>query len=301
MEANARMILRRILSVCRVPICVFIVAVLMDRMAPLRAAEAQARPPCIAIIDDVSNPTELKRHGIVPATPEVLTYFYNTFAANNISCTLEYLPIRQQAARAIPVVVEVPVFKEEPPPPPERGLKLPQLQITWKVYRDKKAAYDERLAAFQSTRDENRDQFVQKCLDALIAAEDEVIALQKKGAYAASDVEGTLLSAVSIMKTLRTSAGVLVLNTDLNDQVTHRRPRMSPFRDDELPPDIIRAIVLCNSSYRPDASPLLSKTPIGKYHAQTLKTAVDLVASLLSAVKATSSATPTKNSHASHD
>lgn len=240
----------------------------------------------IVFIDDVSSPLELKKQGIEPHDPEALAHAFDAIAAKNIPVTLVYLPIRQVAAQAVPVVIEIPVLKDEPPVPPERGLKLPDLQKAYKIYREAKAAYDERLALIESQREEARQKFITKSLDALAAAEGEITGLRRNHAtYRASDVVGTIQNAIATAKTIRSSGVVLVLNTDLIDEPGHRRSRTAPFNDEELPPALIRALLFVNTSFKPDAGSLISKTTIPKQHAQSLKGASELVANLLPGIK----------------
>jgi hypothetical protein len=248
------------------------------------AADATAKPG-VVFIDDVSS-SQLKQHGIEAFDPEGLARAFDTLAGNKAGCTILYVPVRQQAFRAIPVIVYIPQNMEEPPAPPERGLKLPDLQKAWLAFRQAKASYDERLQAVEAQREEVRQRFILKSLDALANAEAEVLSLRRgRGNYRASDIEGTILSAIATAKTLRCSSLVVVLNTDLDDAPTHRRARKTPFTEEELPPDLVRALVLVNTSFKPDASALISKTTIAKHHAVSLKGATDLVATLLADIK----------------
>ena len=120
----------------------------------------------------------------------------------------------------------------------------------------------------------------------LSGAEAEVAALRRShGSYQASDMEGAILSTISTARTLRCSSVIMVLNTDLLDEPTHRRARKTPFTEEELSPSLVRGLVLVNTSFRPDSAPLISKTPIPKHHALSLKAASDLVANLLPGIK----------------
>lgn len=255
--------------------------------SPLAACAAESRPkPCVIFIDDVSSPSQLNQHGIAPFDPEHLAYAFDALGAKNTPCMLLYLVVRQDASRAIPVIMDVPVNQEDPPAPPEKGMKLPDLQKAWVAYRQAKAAYDERNQEFEGRREEARQQFIMKGLDALANAEAEASALRRShSGYRAGDIEGTILSAISTAKTLRSSSILLVLNTDLVDSPSHRRARKSAFTEEELPPDLVHGLVLVNTSFRPDSSPLISKTTIPKHHAPSLKAVSDLVANLLPNIK----------------
>jgi len=249
-------------------------------------ADTMGPKPCVVFIDDISSPAELKQHGIEPFDPEGLAYAFDAISAKNTACNLIYVPVRQEASRAVPVIIEVPVNREVPPSLPEKGLKLPDLQKAWLVYRQEKTAYDEREQAFETCREQARQQFIRKSLDALAAAEAEITALRRvRGGYRASDIEGAILGAIATARTLRSSSVILVLNTDLVDEPGHRRTRKTPFTEDELPPSLTRGMVLINSSYRPDASVLISKTSIPKHHAQSSKAGSDWVATLLPGIK----------------
>lgn len=252
----------------------------------LIATDNTPAKPCVVIIDDVSSPSELKQHGIEPADPDTLMHIFDVIAGKNIACALIYMPVREQASRGIPVVIEMAAFNEEPPPVPDRGLPLRDLHIAWVGYRKAKLAYDDQLQQFETAREETRAKFVRKALDALASAEAEVSALRRRhGKYRASDIEGTLLSAVATAKTMQAAGVLLVLNSDLVDDPGHRRSRSTPLTEDELPPALIRGLVLVNTSYKPDGAPLLARTPIAKHHAQSLKAAAELVANLLSSIK----------------
>jgi hypothetical protein len=249
-------------------------------------AETVGSKPCVIFIDDISSPAELKQHGIEPYDPDGLAYAFDAISGQNTACTLIYSPVRQEASRAIPVIIDVPENREVPPALPEKGLKLPDLQKAWLTYRRDKTAYDERQQAIETRRDQARQQFIVKSLDALASAEAELTALRRaRSSYRASDIEGAILGAVATARTLRSSSVVLVLNTDLVDEPGHRRPRKAPFNEDELPLSLVRGMILVNTSYRPDSSVLISKTAIPKHHAQSLKAAADRVASLLPGIK----------------
>lgn len=269
-----------------VTLAFLILRILVSEPVVAADPQSQAAPPAIIFIDDVSSPTELKQHGIEPFDPEGLAYAFDAVAVKNVPCTLIYVPIRQQASRVVPVVIEVPANKEEPPPVPERGLKLPDLQKSWLAYRQAKLTYDERLQFFEAQREEARQKFIIRSLDALAAAETEISALRRsRGSYRASDIEGAILNSLATARTIRSSSVILVLNSDLIDEPGHRRSRTAPLTEEELPPTLVRGLILVNSSFKPDGAPLISKTSIPKHHTQSLKTAADLVANLVPGVK----------------
>jgi hypothetical protein len=254
--------------------------------APTACAQSSGAKPCIVFIDDVSKPDELKRNGIEPFDPNGLAHAFDEIAAKNVPCTILYVAVRSEAARSIPVITEIPENQELPPSPPESGLKLPDLQNAWLAYRKAKTAYDEHRQAYESRLEEARQQFIIKNLDALAGAETELTNLRRGWTSRhASDVEGTILGAVSTAKTLRASSVLLVLNTDLRDDPGYRHARATAFTDSELPPDLVRGLVIVNTSFRPDSSPLIAETSIAKHHALSLKAAVDLVANLLPSIK----------------
>jgi hypothetical protein len=249
-------------------------------------ASKHSAKPCIVFVDDVSNPVELKQHGIEAADPETLAQIFDSISAKSIAATLIYMPVRQQASLGVPVVIDVPAFNEDPPTPPERGLPLPDLQKAWVAFRKAKQSYEERLHRFETMRSDAKDKFVAKALDALTAAEVEISALRRtRQGYRASDIEGTILAAVATVTTMRPAGTLFVLNTDMMDEPSHRRPRTTPFSEQELPPNLIRGLVLVNTSYKPDRAPIISKTIIAKHHVQSMRAAAELGANLLVALK----------------
>lgn len=253
----------------------------------------------IALIDDQTG-EEVRDYGIEPVSLEDLDFMAGRLMRLDSSSRLLYLCVDGDASDNPVPVMEIDFFSGgEPPVAPSPSLPIAELTKQMQAYRKARAQWQGQIQAYRSRLVEEFETFSGQVLTLQLQtaeAFDRQLASRRGRDFNRSDVVGSIEKASRLLGT--NGRRFLILNSDAQDLpgetvqrvyrnweqgrwvVRVRKIESEPLTVEQLDPQV--TLILVNTSYLPERSPIFKGIHNRIYHADTIPDAIEMIASIVS-------------------
>ena len=251
--------------------------------APAVAENQPPVPPAvkIAVIDDQSGVELETKHGIHSLAVADMDGLLNATIRGTTPVRITLQVVDEDAADNKTASLDFRPYRGgNPPKAPSQGMPLDQLSKAMAVYRKDRAVWQQGFFTYRQTLQTDLERFIKNVSETqLEVAErfDKMLAARNGADFNRSDIHGLITSANQTLG--KDGKRFLIFNCDGIDLPANRRPRKTPLMIDELDPSI--TVIFVNTSKLPDNGPMFRGLPNPVRHADSVKSAMDMVANEL--------------------
>ncbi len=238
----------------------------------------------VQIVEDVSGP-ELLKHGIKPADFDDMQILADVLFSTRRSAAIGYDVVDENGQDNTPLHFLITPFKNPiPTHKPFKGMTVREKQLTLKQFDTDSAKFRTENEEWRTRVIDGAKSWLDECVEQRMKVEEDFLSRLKANHnrdFRRSDIIGSVQKANEQLAAAKTR--FLIVNSDLNHQpgvkARDQKPRALTIAD--LAADI--TIIVVNTSKEPDKSILLRGISNKVLHADSLKQAAELIASLIGA------------------
>lgn len=238
----------------------------------------------IFLLDDQTGEELATKHGIRPLEVDDLGILVNAVITGKTPVHVFHLAVDEDSSdNAVARLNFSPYAGGQPPIAPSPGLPLSQLAKEMQAYRKARGEWQQGILSYRKDLVSEIERFIKGVTTTQLEVAgrfDRMLAARNGKDFNRSDILGAIVAA---NRMLGTSGGkrFLVLNTDADDMPANRKPRTTVLQPRELDPSI--ELVFVNTSGIPDQSPLFRGLSSPRQHADSMRIAMEMIASKLNA------------------
>ena len=235
----------------------------------------------VFLVDDQTGEELAVKHGIQPIAVADLDVLINGVLNGSTPVRLFHQAVDEDATDNTTAQMEFrPFAGTKPPTPPSPNMPLRQLAEAMKDYRAKRTTWQAGIREYQKQLVGEVEGFIRQvsATQGSVAKRfDEKLKARNGRDFNRSDVYGVVLNASRIFG--NTGRRFLVLNTDADDLPGKGKPHRVPLTAKELDPNV--EVIFVNTSRLPEQAPMFAGLPNPRHHANSMKEAMELVATLI--------------------
>ncbi|HPA16150.1 MAG TPA: hypothetical protein PLU30_00285 [Verrucomicrobiae bacterium] len=235
----------------------------------------------VFLVDDQTGEELAAKHGIQPLAVGDVEGLINAVLMGSTPVRLLHQAVDEDSAdNAVARMDFRPYAGGQPPKMPSLGLPLGQLMKAKQAYQKERAAWQQGILAYRKTLVAEIERFLKGVMVTQLEVSerfDAMLAARNGRDFNRSDIFGCVTTANRMLAL--PGRRFLILNTDAQDLPAHRAPRTIPLVAQELDPGI--ELIFVNTSGLPDQAPLFRGVPNPIHHADSMRAAMEIVASSL--------------------